>query len=152
MSRHCLPYTESPTRKQQQQQQQPTITALLCDGNPLLGSVPEYMRGDTTLVLECLEMQQKFKDVLSPLEVQHHDLRARSDALRYGLTQASVHIQVLEKDVATLEWERPDQYLRWRAQLLTFIRRVLDSVVQLLDTLKHEFWKWWERRKTHPIY
>ena len=96
-------------------------------------------------------MQQKFKDVLSPLEVQHHDLRARSDELGYGLTQASAHIQVLEKDVAILEWERPDQYLRWKAQFLAFIRHVLDKVVQLLETLKREFWKWWERRKTHPF-
>lgn len=133
-------------------QRQPTITELLCDGNPLLGSVPENMRGDTNLVLACLDMQQKFKDVLNPLEAHHKELRARSDELRYDLTQACGRIQQLEKDVSTLKWERPDQYLHWKAQLLTHIRRVFDRMIQLLQILKREFWKWWERRKTHPTY
>jgi hypothetical protein len=110
------------------------------------------MRGDSTLVLTCLDMQQKFKDVISPLEVQHHDLRARYDELRYGLDQASGRINQLEKDIASLEWERPDQYLHWKAQFLALIRRLLDKVAKLRETLKREFWKWWERRKTHPIY
>ena len=88
---------------------QPTLTQLLCDGNPQLGSSPENMRGDPKLLLHCLEMQQKFKDVLTPKEAQRRQLQARSEQLYQELLEARSQIEQLEKDVASLKWERPDE-------------------------------------------
>ncbi|KAL7548424.1 hypothetical protein ACHAWF_011714 [Thalassiosira exigua] len=96
----------------------PTLAQLLCEGTPQLTSAPENMRGDTKLLLFCLEMQQKFKDVLEPMEARHEELRTRSDRLQDELSQARRQVQTLERDVADLEWERPDGYILWKGRFV----------------------------------
>jgi len=68
------------------------------------------MRGDTDFVLHCLDMTLKnFNDVISPMEAEHCELQARSNELCRYLTQARAFVKDLEKEVATLKWERPDE-------------------------------------------
>ena len=130
----------------------PTLNQLLCDGNPHLSSAPENMRGDSNLLLFCLEMQQKFKDVIVPKEAQRKELQAKSDQLQHELSEASDRIRQLQEDVAILEWERPDRYIYWKGRLLEFIRYILDKMIQFWRLAKQAFLKWWNRRRTHPLY
>lgn len=130
----------------------PTLTQLLCDGNPQLGSAPEGMRGDSKLLLSCLDMQQKFKDVLDPKETQHNELQVQSDKLLHELSRARSQIRQLEKDVAYLEWERPDRYIYWRGRFLELVHYALGKMLHLIEMAKQAFWKWREKRKTHPLY
>ena len=97
-------------------------------------------------------MQQKFKDVLDPKETQHHELQACSDQLRRDLSRASSQISQLEKEVAYLEWERPDRYIYWKGQFLDLVYYALGKMLHLIEMAKQAFLKWRERRKTHPLY
>lgn len=110
------------------------------------------MRGDTELLVACLEMQQKFKDVLDPKEAQYRELQAQSEQLHLELSQVRSQLRELEKDIAMLEWERPDWYIYWKGRCIDFMRFVLEKVLQLFEMVKGVFWRWWERRKTHPLY
>jgi len=141
----------------------PTITKLLCDGNPCLTSVPEKMRGDTDLVLHCLDMILKFNDVISPMEAEHCELQARSNELCHDLTQARAFVKDLEKEVSSLKWERPDKYLQFKSDFLSFSRRVWERLVTMVIKLKCESRKLLTKMmdrldysakttKTHPIY
>ncbi|KAL7543225.1 hypothetical protein ACHAXR_012530 [Thalassiosira sp. AJA248-18] len=130
----------------------PTLTQLLCDGNPQLASAPENMRGDSNLLVFCLEMQQKFKDVIDPKEAQYDEQKAKNDELNYELSLARSQIQQLEKDVASLEWDRPDRYIYWKGRFLAFICYVLGKINQLWGGVKKVFLDWRDRRKTHPLY
>ena len=141
----------------------PTITKLLCAGNPCLTSVPEKMRGDTDLVLHCLDMQLTFTDVISPMEAEHCELQARSNELGCDLTQARAHLKDLEKEVASLKWERPDEYLQFKSDFLSFIRRVWERLVAMALIMKRASRKLLTKimdrldygattTKTHPMY
>ena len=132
--------------------QQPTLTKLLCDGNPQLTSAPENMRANSALLLFCLEMQQKFKDVLDPKEAQHRELKTHNENLHHQLSQARREVQRLEKEVSHLEWERPDWYIKWKGKFVGFICYVLGKLGGLFGRVKEAFWNWRERKKTHPLY
>ena len=131
---------------------QPTLAHLLCDGNPQLTSAPENMRGDTKLLLFCLEMQQKFADAIRPLEARHDELRAENGRLRDELSRARGGAEGLEREVADLEWERPDRYIRWKGKFLALVGYVLGRSMRLLRRAWREFQRWRERRRTHPLY
>jgi len=130
----------------------PTLAQLLCDGNPQLACAPANMRGDSNLLLACLEMQQKFKDVLDPKELQHNELRVQSDELQHELLQTRRKMQQLEKDVAYFEWERPDRYIYWKRRFVGVVNYVLGKLIWLFGLAKQTMRKWWNRRKTHPLY
>lgn len=141
----------------------PTITKLLCDGNPCLKSVPEKMRGDTDMVLHCLDMQLKFTDVINPMKDEHREFQARSDELCRNLTEARALVKSLENDVATLKWERPDKYLQLKSDFLSFSRRMWERLVAMALKLKRESRKLLTKimdrldygatkTKTHPMY
>lgn len=136
----------------QMNNEKPTLTKLLCDGNQQLSSAPENMRGDSNLLIHCLEMQQKFKDVIIPKEDKHSELRAKSDELQHELSQARCYIDQLERDIAHLEWERPDQYIYWKGRFLDLCAYVLRKMIQAWEWVKLQFLKWREKRRTHPLY
>lgn len=108
------------------------------------------MRGDSALLLSCLEMQQSFKDILIPKEAQHRQLQAESERLQYELSQARKHIEELENEVATLERERPNQYIYWKRQFLEIMHRVLTKIMKWLENAKRVCRWLWEKRRTHP--
>ena len=110
------------------------------------------MRGDPKLLLHCLEMQQKFKDVITPKEAQRRQLQAKSEQLYHELSEARSQIQQLEKDVASLKWERPDEYIRIKARVLEVVHYVVAKMKQFWNMLKNAVLRWYERRKTHPLY
>ena len=133
--------------------EKPTLTKLLCDGNQQLSSAPENMRGDSNLLIHCLEMQQKFKDVIVPKSTQRDELQIKSDQLHTDIFHANSRIQQLENEISDLEWERPDQYIRWKTRIMEYVVFILEKLRQLWDAVKQSFWKWWNRRKkTHPLY
>ena len=106
------------------------------------------MRGDSKMLLHCLEMQQKFKDVIDPKDEQHKELKVKAEQLKSELKQAKAHIDQLEKEVATLEWERPDQYIYWKGRFLDCIYYIRACWEIIKDALV----RWKERRRTHPLY
>ena len=61
------------------------------------------MRGDSALLLSCLDMQQAFKDVLIPMEAQHRNLQAESNRLQTELTQVRIDIQALPSGIYFVE-------------------------------------------------
>ena len=110
------------------------------------------MRGDSKMLLHCLEMQQKFKDVIDPKEEKLEELKVKAEQLKSELKQAKAHIEHLEKEVATLEWERPDQYIYWKSRLLDCIQDLVAQVRTCWEMMKDAFVRWKERRRTHPLY
>lgn len=128
----------------------PTIKQLLCDGNSQLESAPKNMRGDSNLLLSCLDMQQTFKDVIIPIEAQYRELQDHSERLHFKLSEARKDVEQLENEVAFLEKERPDQYIYWKGQILEILRRLLNKIIQWLDIAKRVFRWLWEKRRTHP--
>jgi len=128
----------------------PTINQLLCDGNPQLESAPSNMRGDSALLLSCLEMQQSFKDILIPKEAQHREIQAHSERLHHELSQARKYMEQLENEVATLERERPNQYIYWKGRFVEIMHRVMKKIMNWLDKSKRVCRWLWEKRKTHP--
>mmetsp|Transcript_18223 Transcript_18223/g.38234 ORF Transcript_18223/g.38234 Transcript_18223/m.38234 type:complete len:184 (-) Transcript_18223:1648-2199(-) len=130
----------------------PTLAELLCDGNPQLASAPENMRGDSKLLLVCLEMQQKFKDVMVPKDAQRAELQAQSNKYIHELSQARSRIEQLEREIAFLEWERPSRYIYWKRRMVAFICYLLEKTVQWFDWAWQAFQRWRNRRKTAPLY
>ena len=110
------------------------------------------MRGDSKLLLFCLSMQQKFKDVIGPKESQHSQLQAQNDKLHHELSDAKNRIRQLEKGVSTLVFERPDRYIYWKGRSKEFICYVLGKLNRVWEMIKGAFGRWRERRKTHPLY
>ena len=110
------------------------------------------MRGDSTLLLFCLETQQKFKDALDPKEAQRQELQSQSDALHKELTDARDQIRTLEEEVANLEWERPDRYLYWKRRFVKMARSMRDRIMNWLEEAWQAFRRWRDRRRTHPLY
>lgn len=103
------------------------------------------------MLLHCLEMQQKFKDVIDPKEEKLEELKVKAEQLKSELKQAKAHIEHLEKEVATLEWERPDQYIYWKGRFLDCIYYIA-QVRACWEIVKDAFERWKERRRTHPLY
>ena len=108
------------------------------------------MRDDSALLLSCLDMQQKFKDVLVPKEAQRRELQAQSERLHYDLSEARRHVEQLENDVANMERERPNQYIYWKGRLLEIIHHVSNKIMKLIENAKKVFRWLWEKRRTHP--
>lgn len=108
------------------------------------------MRGDSSLLLSCLDMQQTFEDVIIPIEAQYRELQAHSERLHFKLSEARKDVEQLENEVACLEKERPDQYIYWKGRILEIVRRLLNKIIQWLDIAKRVFRWLWEKRKTHP--
>ena len=104
------------------------------------------------MLLHCLEMQQKFKDVIEPKEERLAQLKVEREQLKSKLKQAKTHIDQLEKEVATLEWERADQYIYWKSRLLHCIHNTLAQVRACWEIVKDALVRWKERRRTHPLY
>ena len=125
---------------------QPTLTQLLCDGNPQLTSAPENMRGDSKLLLVCLEMETAFKDVLTPKETRLKELQDQSQQLHNELLQKRRRIEQLGQKITSLDWERPNRYIHWKQRFLAFIWSARGKVVHLLKMGKGVFSK-----RTHPV-
>ena len=100
------------------------------------------------MLLHCLEMQQKFKDVIDPKDEQHKELKVKAEQLKSELKHAKTHIDQLEKEVANLEWERPDEYIYWKSRFLD----CLYYIRACWEIVKDVFVRWKERRRTHPLY
>jgi len=103
------------------------------------------------MLLHCLEMQQKFKDVIDPKEEKLEELKVKEEQLKSELKQATQN-EHLEKEVATLEWERPDQYIYWKSRLRDCIYSILAQMRVCWEIVKDAFVRWKERRRTHPLY
>lgn len=97
-------------------------------------------------------MQQKFKDVVVPKETQRRELQSQNAKLHNELSQAKEQIRKLEKDVAYLEWERPDRYIYWKGRIVALGRQIFAKLRQCWEALKEMILNWRERRKTHPLY
>ena len=110
------------------------------------------MRGESKLILACLEMQQKFKDVLDPKEAKRNELQAKSDQFHCDLSKARRRMEQLEKDIAHLEWERPDRYIHWKGRVGRVISYVVGRLAALFGSARQACRKWMDRRKTHPLY
>jgi predicted RNase H-like nuclease (RuvC/YqgF family) len=108
------------------------------------------MRGDSALLLSCLDMQQAFKDVLIPMEAQHRNLQAESNRLQTELTQARRDMEQLENEVANLVKERPDQYIHWKRRFLKVMHHARNKFQQWLENAKRVCRWLWEKRRTHP--
>lgn len=130
----------------------PTLRRLLCDGNPKLRCAPENMRGDSNLLISCLEMQLNFEEVIIPKEAELCELQATSVKLQFKLTQAKSRIEQLEKAIAELEWERPDRYIYWKGRLNDFVHHVREKITMWCEITKQSFYRWHERRRTYPRY
>jgi hypothetical protein len=128
-----------------------TITQLLCDGNPHLESAPKNMRGDSDLLLSCLDMKQTFKEALIPKEAQHRELQAQSERLHSELSQAMKDMEQLENEVANLEKERPDKYIYLKGLIQEIMHRVMNKSMQWSDILKRVCQRLWAKRRTHPF-
>ncbi|KAL7504328.1 hypothetical protein ACHAXN_002000 [Cyclotella atomus] len=96
----------------------PTMQELLCDNNPNLRSAPINMRGKSELLICCLEMQQKYKDVIDPKSKQSDDLLEKSNKLQNDIAAAQRKIQQLESEIATLQEERPDDYIYYKGRAM----------------------------------
>ncbi|KAL3803873.1 hypothetical protein HJC23_004035 [Cyclotella cryptica] len=130
----------------------PTLNELLCAENPTLETAPQNMRGNSKLLIWCLEMQQKFKDVIDPKTHQHEELQRKSTALQRNIRLAKERIQQLESEIEKLEFERPDDYIYLKGRVTDVVLYVFDKIIQLWDTIKNVFVAWWNRRQTYPLY
>jgi len=130
----------------------PTLRQLLCDGNPKLSCAPESMRGDSNLLMHCLERQLNFKEIIVPKEAELGELRATSVKLQCELSQAKSRIKLQEKDIIELEWERPNRYIIWKSRFFDFIHRLHEKITQWCEMTKQSFYRWQERRRTYPRY
>jgi hypothetical protein len=124
---------------------------LLCDNNPNLRSAPINMRGKSELLICCLEMQQKYKDVIDPKSKQRDDLLEKSNELQNDIAAAQRKIQQLEREIATLQEERPDDYIYYKGRAMIVVRYVLKLLWSLWSRAKQAVLAWRERR-THPLY
>ena len=104
------------------------------------------------MLLHCLEMQQKFKDVIDPKDEKLEELKVKAEQLKSELKQAKAHIEHLEKEVATLEWERPDQFIYWKGRFLDCIHNTVTQMRVCWEIIKDALVRWKERRRTHPQY
>ena len=127
--------------------EQPTLTQLLCEGNPQIVSAPENMTSNTKLLLVCLEMQTRFNEVLNLKETQRNHLQDQSLQLRSELSKKRQRVEQLEKSILSLEWERPDRYIYWKQQFLAFLCFVREKFRHLWKTGKGAL-----SQKTHPLY
>jgi len=130
----------------------PTLSELLCDDNPNLVSAPNNMRGNSNLLMWCLEMQQKYEDVIHPKTNTRDELHLKSTKLQNDIIAAQTQIQQLESEIAQLQEERPDDYIYWKGRVMTVIEFVLKKIKQLWQRAKRAYIAWREKRKTHPLY
>jgi hypothetical protein len=130
---------------------QPTMQELLCDNNPNLEQAPPNMRGKSELLIWCLEMQQKYKDVIDPKSNRRKDLLDKSNTLQNDIAAAQRKIQQLESEIAMLQRERPSDYIYYKGRAMTVARHVLTLLRNLWHRAKQAFVAWRERR-THPLY
>ena len=130
----------------------PTLKSVLCEGNNDLTVAPEHMRNDTAMLSHCLEMQLKFREVIDAKTNQREDLQVNANELHEQLNNTTHCIGELEKDIAALEWERPDEYIRRKERFLELVKFASDKIVFYWRLTKDAVLKWWENHKTHPEY
>ncbi|KAL7496497.1 hypothetical protein ACHAWT_004718 [Skeletonema menzelii] len=127
----------------------PTLKSILCEGNNLTVA-PENMRNDTKMLFHCLEMQLKFKEGIAAKSNQRDELQANANELREKLNNTTNCIRELEKDIAALVWERPDEYIRRKERFVELVKKLSDKIVFYWRLAKNIVLKWWNDRKTHP--
>ena len=110
------------------------------------------MRGNSNLLMWCLEMQQKYEDVIHPKTNTRDELHLKSTKLQNDIIAAQRQIQQLESEIAQLQEERPDDYIYWKGRVMTVIEFVLKKIKQLWQRAKRVYIAWREKRKTHPLY
>lgn len=125
---------------------------LLCEDNPNLESAPINMRENSKLLVWCLEMQQKYKDVIDPKIVQRDELHQTSNKLQSDISAAQMRIQQLEKEIAQLQAERPNDYIYYKGRVMTVLGYLVDTMVKIWRRVKQAISAWRERRQTHPLY
>lgn len=130
----------------------PTLKTILCNGNNDLTVAPEHMRDDTALLFHCLEMQLKFKEVIAAKSNQRDELQIKAEEIREELNNATNCISELEKDIAALVWERPDEYIRRKERFVELVKFASDKIVFYWRLTKDAALKWWNDHKTHPEY
>ena len=129
----------------------PTLKKILCEGNDLT-IAPESMTKDRDLLFHCLEIQLKFKEVISAKSIQRDELQAKVDALREQLNNATKRIYESQKEIAALEISRPEVYLIWKRKFEELLGFLSDKVVLYWQVTKEALLKTWNSRKTHPMY
>lgn len=130
---------------------QPTMQELLCDNNPNLKTAPRNMSGKSDLLLWCLEMQQKYKDVIEPKTANRDELQEKSDQLQNDIAAARKKINNIENDIRNLKEERPDDYIMFKVRVITVIRLIVKRLRQLWKRARGAFLEWRDRR-TYPMY
>ena len=130
----------------------PTLKNVLCEGNNDLTVAPGNMQNDTKMLFHCLKIQLKFKEVIEAKSNQKDKLQANADELREELKNTTDCIRELEKDIAALEWERPDEYIRRKERVVELVKIASDKIVFYWRLAKTAVLKWWNDRKTHPEY
>ena len=79
------------------------------------------MRGNSNLLIWCLEMQQKYNDVIHPETNTHDELHRQSNTLQNDIIAAHRLIQQLESSIEEMNGERPDDYIYWKGRVMTVI-------------------------------
>ena len=110
------------------------------------------MRGNSNLLIWCLEMQQKYNGVIHPKTNTRDELHRQSITLQNDIIAAQRQIQQLESSIEEMKGERPDDYIYWKGRVMTVTMSVLKKLNQLWQRAKEVYLESRERRKTHPLY
>lgn len=89
---------------------------------------------------------------MDPKRRQQQELQNKLDQLNASLQDARTQIDRLQGEIASLEWERPDQYIYWKGKFLKLMEYLWKKLLELWDWVKVKFWRWWTGRQTHLTY
>lgn len=129
----------------------PTLKQFLCEGNVDL-TIPATMTDNRDLLFHCLEVQLKYKEMITAKSNQRDELEVDADKLHDELNNAANCISELEKDISSLEWERPDVYIRRKERIVELVGYVSNKTVKYCQMAKDVVLKSWNDRRTHPSY
>ncbi len=129
----------------------PTLKQFLCEGNVDL-TVPATMTDNRDLLFHCLEVQLKYKEIIAAKTNHRDELQVDADKLHDELNNAANCISELEKDVSSLEKERPDVYIRRKGRFVELMGNVSNKTVNYWQMAKDVVLKSWNDRRTHPSY
>lgn len=129
----------------------PTLKQFLCEGNVEL-TIPSKMTDDRDLLFHCLEVQLKYKEIITAKKNQRDELQVNAVKLHDELKNAANYISESEKDISSLEWERPDIYIRRKERLVELVGYVSNKTVNYWQMAKDVVLKSWNDRRTHPSY
>jgi predicted nuclease with TOPRIM domain len=110
------------------------------------------MTDNRDLLFHCLEVQLKYKEIITAKTNQRDELQDDADKLRDELNNAAHCISELEKDVSSLQCERPDVYIRRKGRFVELVGYVSKKTVNYWQMTKDVVLKSWNDRRTHPQY